>query len=125
MLSDTKNMSYSNRKITQSRIESYQQLPFTTVDDVDDEIVNKGAKWLINDYSNKIKKFKNAKEFAPHTARLLNAKIKNSTPNSGGQNTKKVIFENQSGSQSARPINKKSLDNFKNNISKKKEKEMK
>jgi len=44
----------TQRRINQSRMESYQQMPFATVDDIDDQIASKGAKTLIRNYSQKI-----------------------------------------------------------------------
>jgi hypothetical protein len=42
----------------QSRMESYQQLPFTTIDSIDDQIAQKGAKSLIRNYSQRLRKYK-------------------------------------------------------------------
>lgn len=63
-----------NRKLTQSRIESYQQVPFTTVDDIDDAILQKGMYGLLDTYSNKIKKYKNSYDLIPKTVRAYNSK---------------------------------------------------
>ena len=46
------------KRINQSKFDSYQQIPFTSVDDIDDAIIKIGAKSLLKNYSQKIDKYK-------------------------------------------------------------------
>lgn len=97
----------------QSRIENYQQLPFTSIDSIDDQIAQKGAKWLIRNYSQRIRKYQEKYDFIPKAVKKVNSKA-NSPKELANSDIKRVKFED---AQEANSVQK--------SISKKKEKEIK
>lgn len=74
-LRDLKNYPSDRNKLAQSRIEGYQQMSFTSVDDIDEEIVQKGARSLIRNYSQQIYKYKQTNDIIPKRVNATRSKL--------------------------------------------------
>lgn len=89
-------------KLAQSKFDSYQQMQFTSVDDIDDAIVKVGAKSLLRNYSQKIMKYKKMNDSIPRAVNALNAVVKRNNQSDLSNNFQQMSGQIAAGSNSTK-----------------------